>query len=393
MESEGTVAFDSVLKGGGNLSPARAFPRSSMHCLSKQEVLQFVRERQDLFDAAGKTNPFASSAWVLHFIEHIARDDWTFTVPACLGDGESLMLLYADGQAPHRRLAVANCYASLYSPLISSARDRNAVLGALADKLTERSSACAAVRWAPLDRDSPDTPALERAFAERGWYVRRHFAFGNWHLPCTGLSFEEYMAGRDSRLYNTWLRKSKKFQGPGSDARLEIVTGGPGLEAAMDAYEKVYARSWKEPEEHPHFIRGWARICARNGWLRLGLAWVGEVPVAAQFWFTLHGRANVFKLAYDEQYSRWSAGTVLTAHMFRHSLEEDRVAEIDYLTGDDPYKRSWMSARRERIGLVACNPRSLRGLMLAAGEWGSEISRPWRGLIRPTGHPGIAAQP
>lgn len=372
------MAFDSVLKGGGNFSPARVSPHSSMLRLSKEEVLQFVRERHGLFDAAGESNPFASSAWILYFIEQIARDDWTFTIPACLGDGESLMLLYANSRTPHRRQAVANCYASLYSPLISSARDRQAALDALADKLTERPSACANLRLAPLDQDSPDTLALERALAERGWYVKRHFAFGNWHLCCSGLSFEDYMAGRDSKLYNTWLRKSKKFRAAGSKARLEIITGESGLEAAMDAYEKVYAGSWKEPEMHTHFIRGWARICARHGWLRLGLAWIGEEPVAAQFWFTLHGRANIFKLAYDARYSGWSPGTVLTAHMFQHSLETDRVAEIDYLTGDDPYKRSWMGARRERIGLVACNPRFLRGLALAVGEWVGDISRPWR---------------
>ena len=61
-------------------------------------------------------------------------------------------------------------------------------------------------------------------------------------------------------------------------------------------------------------------------------------------------RAYIFKLAYDEEYAKWSAGTVLTAHMFRHELDIDRVVEIDYLTGDDPYKGAWMTQRRERTG-------------------------------------------
>lgn len=383
----------SVLKGGGELSPARHRPRTAIYCLNKAEALHFVRQRRAMFDAAAPANPFASAAWIMHFIDQIAADDWVFTVPDCVGDGESLMLLYADGRAPHRRLALANCYTSLCSPVVSSARGRESAIDALVDKLTERQAACASVQLAPLDGEAADTRALERAFARRGWYVRRYFAFGNWHLKCQGLSFEDYMAGRDSRLHNTWLRKSRRFEAPGSDARLEIVTDSHGLEAALDAYDRVYGRSWKEPEAYPRFIRSWARVCAHRGWLRLGLAWVGKIPVAAQFWFTVNGRANIFKLAYDEQYSRWSAGTVLTAHMFRHSLEVDRVAEIDFLTGDDGYKRSWVDSRRERIGLLACNPRSLRGFALAAGALAGDLSRPWRRFIRPGADPGTPAQP
>ena len=101
--------------------------------------------------------------------------------------------------------------------------------------------------------------------------------------------------------------------------------------------------------------------------------------MAAQFWFTAHGRAFVFKLAYDEAYSRLSAGTVLSAHMFRECLDVDRVHEVDYLSGDDAYKREWMTHRRQRFRVTACNPRTAcglwRGLRLAAGEWRAR----WRG--------------
>ena len=63
-----------------------------------------------------------------------------------------------------------------------------------------------------------------------------------------------------------------------------------------------------------------------------------------------------------------SAGTVLSAHLFKHALDEDRVVEIDYLTGDDAYKQSWMTERRQRVGIIACNPRTPRGLMIGARE-------------------------
>ena len=354
--------------------------RNPMHLLSKAEATRFVAERRALFDGAGRANPFACSAWVMHFIEHVAEDGWTFVVPECRGAGDSVMLLYSDKKAPHRWSAATNYYASLYSPLISSldsGPERSAALGELVDQLAGAVPRCAAITFAPLDRQSADTAALRDRFCMRGWYVRQYACFGNWHLPCAGLAFDEYMRSRDSKLYHTWTRKAKKFT-DAQAARVEIITEPGDTQAAVDAYERVYARSWKKPEPYPDFVRDWAAICARNGWLRMGVAWAGDVPIAAQFWFTMNRRAYIFKLAYDEDYAKWSAGTVLSAHLFRHALDEDRVVEIDYLSGDDAYKQSWMTERRERVGLIACNPRTPRGLMISAAEFAGEVRGQWR---------------
>jgi len=41
---------------------------------------------------------------------------------------------------------------------------------------------------------------------------------------------------------------------------------------------------------------------------------------------------------------------VLTAALMQHALDVDRVQTVDYLIGDDAYKREWMSHRREPAG-------------------------------------------
>jgi len=233
---------------------------------------------------------------------------------------------------------------------------------------------------APLDAEAADTIALSDTLSRHGWYVRRYFCFGNWYLPCDGLAFDAYMGERDSQLRNTWVRKSKRLLAAG---RVRIVDSTAEVESAMDAYDAVYAKSWKQPEPYVDFVRGWARICARNGWLRLGIASVDETPIAAQFWFTVGRRAYIFKLAYDDGQAKWSAGTVLTAHMIRHALEVDRVVEIDYLTGDDAYKKSWMTQRRERVGLMACNTRTVRGLAAAGRELAGELRARVRARAQP----------
>jgi len=355
-----------------------------MHSLSKDEALEFVRERMHLFNDTGRTNPFACGAWLVHFIDQIAEARWTFTVPECRIGGESLMLLYRDESAPHRCSAATNYYASLFSPLISSigfSDGRNAALERLVGKLVDSRPRIAVVDFSPLDKDCADTAALRRSFQRHGWYVKQYHCFGNWYLPCRNLTFDEYMKGRDSKLYNTWTRKAKKFMStPG--ARLEIVTEPKDVQVAMRAFNHVYANSWKRAEPYPTFVSRWAEICAENGWLRLGVAWIGEVPVASQFWFSMNGITYIFKLAYDEKYAKWSAGTILSAHMFQHALDQDRSIEIDYLTGDDAYKETWMTHRRERVGLLACNPRTARGAVMSVLEYAGELRKRWRSRIR-----------
>lgn len=337
-----------------------------MQLMTKAAALRYVVEHAAVLDAAGNPrNPFFSSVWTRHFLAEVADDSWTVLAPQADGDGRSLMLIYRDAGSLTRCMALANYYASLYSPMASTAGDRPRAMAALVRQLSEQRPRIGTVNFAPLEAASPDTAALATALSDQGWYVRRYFCFGNWTLPCDGLSFDDYMAARDSQLRNTHARKSKKLLAAGT---LQIATRPNEVDAAMDAYDAVYAKSWKQPEPYPDFVRGWARRCAEQGWLRLGVARVAEVPIAAQFWFTIDRRAYIFKLAYDDEQSKWSAGTVLSAHMFRHALDIDGVVEIDYLTGDDAYKKSWMTHRRERIGLMACNLRTLGGLAAAATE-------------------------
>jgi CelD/BcsL family acetyltransferase involved in cellulose biosynthesis len=69
---------------------------------------------------------------------------------------------------------------------------------------------------------------------------------------------------------------------------------------------------------------------------------------------------SIFKLAYDERFAQLSAGSVLTSQLMRQVIDVDRVAVVDYLTGDDAYKRDWMSHRRERVGVRALQLRGWR---------------------------------
>lgn len=215
--------------------------------------------------------------------------------------------------------------------------------------------------FGPMNPEGVEFGLWGRALERAGLSPFEYFRFGRWTLRPESMNFSDYLATRDGKIRSTLSRMQRRL-----DARqghVEIVTGGESLELAIEAYERVYAKSWKRAEPFPGFIRDLIRLCAQRGWLRLGLAWVGDIPIAAQFWIVAHGRASIFKLAYDAGYRRHSPGTLLTARLMEHVLDVDRVREIDYLIGDDEYKRDWMNCRDERWGIVAYSPRSPSGLL------------------------------
>ena len=163
-----------------------------------------------------------------------------------------------------------------------------------------------------------------------------------------------------------------------------MIYRDPGdIDEAMKAYEHVHAASWKISEPYPNFIRGLSRMCAELGWLRLGVVYAADQPVAAQLWIVDGRVATIYKLVYDERFARLSAGSILTAHMMEHVMDVDKVQEIDYLTGDDSHKKYWMSDRRERWGIVAFNLRTPRGLIAATQHYaGKAIRGMFKGMQR-----------
>ena len=194
-----------------------------------------------------------------------------------------------------------------------------------------------------------------------GLRVLRFEHFGNWHEGVRGLDWSAYLLGRNGALRETIRRRLKRAEKL-PDARFTLLTRTDEMDAAAEAFETVYRRSWKQPEPYPTFNVALMRAMAGAGALRFGLWSIGGQPVAVQVWVVTAGRAIVLKLAHDEAFLAHSPGTVLTALMLRHLLEREHVAEIDFGRGDDPYKKDWATRRRRRIGVLLVDPWRMSGM-------------------------------
>ncbi|MGN6514348.1 MAG: GNAT family N-acetyltransferase [Rhizomicrobium sp.] len=213
-----------------------------------------------------------------------------------------------------------------------------------------------------LDPLSAQTTAAVAGLKDAGLTVGRFKGWTNWFEAVEGDDFETYLQRRPSVLKNTWERKLKALR---KDFRAEFCLND-APDRFIAEYESVYKASWKDPEPFPTFMPALIRGASSLGALRCGVLRCDGKSIAAQFWLLWRGRATIFKLAYDENWKRYSPGTLLTMEMARSVLTDDAPDEIDFGRGNDAYKRLWLSQRRDRCGIEAANPRTLRGGARAA---------------------------
>jgi hypothetical protein len=279
--------------------------------------------------------------------------------------------------------SLSNFYTITFSPLgESTGNGSTEVLNVLAKAIASDAKKWDLVDLRPLDPDSPVYPSLVRSFKAAGMTVQKYFCFGNWYLNTAGLSYEQYFKTLPSAMQNTIKRKTKKLEKTGR-SRITIVTGGEDLEPAIQSYEQIYLSSWKRPEPYPHFVAGLIRACAQQGWLRMGVIYMDDQPIASQVWIVNSGKASIYKLGQDQRFDEFSAGSILTAKLMEHVLEVDKVKEVDFGSGDDPYKKTWLPQRRERWGILAMNPRSLAGLLgIVRNVGGRAAKNAWQSLKR-----------
>lgn len=288
--------------------------------------------------------------------------------------------------APRTLTSLANFYSCDFAPLARDGEPRLADTAAIAAALRAERPAIDQVGVTSMPYPGAAFDAVVGGFVCAGWWVQRYFHFGNWFEPTDGVSADAYLAARPPALRNTVRRKTAQLV-KRPDVRIALVTGDPttdavALKTAIADYETVYRASWKGGEPYPRFSAAFIRACADARCLRLGLVHVGDAPAAAQIWIAWNGRATLCKLAHDARFGSLSLGSVLTAWMMRRVLDVDRVREVDFGRGDDPYKQLWMSRRREHWGLLAFNPSTPWGWLGAARHVGGRhVKRTLRRLV------------
>jgi hypothetical protein len=258
---------------------------------------------------------------------------------------------------------LTNWYSFAIRPLFRGDGDRAAALANLFGRLRKQAARLSLYPVSDGDRES-----LTAALRTAGWWVKAAPAGDRHWLDLSGLDHDSWWESRPGALKNTVKRKAKK-----GVVDIQLLTAfDPGSWAA---YETIYAASWKPDEGHPALLRAFAESESAGGRLRMGIARIDGVPVAAQYWTVEDGTAFIHKLAHVEDSLKASPGTLLSVALFRQVIEIDGVKRVDFGTGNDGYKRDWMNRHDPLWRIEAFNPSRI-------AAWGPALKAFGRSMLR-----------
>ena len=317
----------------------------------------------DAARAAGFAAPFDRALWFDLLAAHGFAGQGRFDARGQAGTTTAWLPLRIE--KPGHLAGLANWYSFAIRPLYTGSDDQCIALFELFHNLRSQAGRLSLY---PVRDD--EQQSIVEALRAAGWWVKATQAGDRHWLDLGDMDHDAWWASRPGALRNTVQRKAKK-----GVVDIQLLTAfDPGSWAA---YEQIYAASWKPEEGHPALLRAFAEAEGTGGRLRMGIARIDGLPVAAQFWTVEDGTAFIHKLAHVEDSLKASPGTLLSAALFRHVIEVDGVKRIDFGTGNDGYKRDWMNRHDPLWRIEAFNPSRV-------AAWGPALKAFARSVMRKT---------
>jgi hypothetical protein len=316
--------------------------------------------------ACGARTPFDRAEWFA-----LLADTGLSPLIVTASDADATAALALTEQGG-RIVPLRNWYSFTWRALAPAGAGGDQLLEAIASQLKQRGHR---VTLEPVPGEDGAAERLARAFRAAGWRVQVEPCDINHILPVRTRSFAQYWDSRPGQLRTTLKRKGKKVE------TVILTRFDPEVWAE---YEAIYAASWKPAEDHPAMLRAFAQAEGAAGRLRLGVARADGVAVAAQCWTVENSTAYIHKLAHLESHRQLSAGTTLSAALFQHVIDIDRVSLVDFGTGDQSYKADWMEGVRPRYRIDCLDAGQL-------AAWGPLAKRMLRSL-RSAAHPPLGPE-
>lgn len=316
------------------------------------------------------SNFFVSATWFEFFAAEVAsRDGCAFFV---YGEdakvGQQFIIPFWKHAKPAfggpRASSLSNFYSPFFGALTNThAGDAFSITSEAVRESLRILEDCVCLDIAPLISDTTETQSFTLGMRSRGWHLAWYDYSVNWYLPVNYTSYQEYLAARPRQLSNTINRKHRKLERQHA-VDFRVFSSPHEIASATTEFSSIYNRSWKQPEPYETFVPNLLKLCAKRGLARLGILYVDNKPAAAQFWIVYNSTASIYKLAHAPEYDSLSVGTILTSLMFQNAIEVEKVTTIDFLTGDDVYKKLWMTHNRRLIGVQAANLKTVQGALL-----------------------------
>jgi CelD/BcsL family acetyltransferase involved in cellulose biosynthesis len=227
-----------------------------------------------------------------------------------------------------------------------------AALRALAEALAARGLP---LRLRRLRADSPLLPHLREVYARRAKLVTRSvpgvptIALNDaWRHPTTQFSRRRGQSFRAAR---------RRLDALGSvELSVEQPISTAETNRLLEEFMVVEAAGWKSRAgsalaSNPRmqqFFRTYCRHATETGELRFAMLRLDGRAVAGQLATESAHRFSLFKIGYDESYSRSSPGNLLMLHSVQYAAKRG-LDSFEFLGSEEPWTRFWTKSVRECV--------------------------------------------
>jgi len=162
-----------------------------------------------------------------------------------------------------------------------------------------------------------------------------------------------YLEKLSSRRRYDIRRARRRAEEAGSVTVRVFCPSEEEIEPGLAEFVRIEATGWKEHhgsslkrrKNMRLFFQRYATLASRSGAFRFAFLDVAGTPIAAQLSAVYAGRFWVFKIGYDEAWSRCSPGWQLLAETIKYAFEH-KLASYEFLGSDESWLHGWVTERR-----------------------------------------------
>ena len=303
----------------------------------------------DFWNGLADGIPFRETSWLRPWWSEFAdgRDPFVLVARDGTGRVRGLLPLYRDRHRIVHNLGDGHACSDHVS-VIAPAANVEAV-GTAIGRFLGRSGGGRSDGWDLLEIDGivetdPGMTAFAKSLRQAGASLHTHSRMSTWRLTC-GDSWDSYM-GQLTRNTRSRYRRLLKRCRPDGKLEFAVAEHPNEIEPSLQTTIDLHQARWNEvglpgafvSDRFRDFITESMREFADRRRLRVAtLALEGRIVAGMINLLGGDGILYVYNSGYDTKYSDLDPGIVLHLCLLRYAHEQ-RLAGIDYLRGDEPYK-------------------------------------------------------
>jgi CelD/BcsL family acetyltransferase involved in cellulose biosynthesis len=244
------------------------------------------------------------------------------------------------------------------------------------------------MQWERVSGDGGFYRAFQETLREAGWRSSVGLAFSRAVLRPRE-DAEAYLHQALAGVKRKELRRLERRLAENGALRYEVLEAGAPADAWIEAFLELEARGWKGrrgsalacTERGRRFFHAVAAGAAlRRRLMMLSLA-VGERRVAMKCNLLAQDGAFAFKIAYDEDYARFSPGTLLELENIRELHRRPALRWMDSCAEADHFMANRLSLdRRAIVSVLSATARTSGGLVVSSLPLLRRVAAPLRSV-------------